>query len=139
MTGLLLMLSIYITIYLRNFDLTDLIFSSFIMACILYYPVAFIFQRIQLLRWLKKIDKETSDVYHFKFDENGYTYKTEKYTTELKWNYFENFEYNEKEAVIYLYTKNKRLADIVTSRLLKRDNFEKIAALIETNVSPRYN
>ena len=135
-TGFLLMLGIYLTIYLRSYGLKDLIFLSFITACILYYPVTFVFQRIQLLHWLKKTNHEISDVYHFKFDENGYTYKTEKYTTELKWNYFENFEYNEKEAVIYLYIKNKKLADIMTSRLLKNGNFEKILALIQANVSP---
>ncbi|HLO37113.1 MAG TPA: hypothetical protein VK173_01345 [Lacibacter sp.] len=137
MTTLLLMIVIYIIIFMRSYGVTDLIFASTIALCILYYPTAFIFQKIQIMRWLKRLNEETPEDYQFKFDENGYSYKTEKYTTELKWNYFESYEINEKEAVIYLYTKNKRLGDIMSSRLLTNGNFEKILVLIQANVTLR--
>jgi hypothetical protein len=135
-TGLLLMLVIFITLSLRSYGLKDLIFSFLLTLWILYYVATLVVQRVKINRWLRNLKNEIPKAYLFKFDENGYSYKTENYTTEFKWSYFEYFEFNEKEAVIYLY-KNKRLVDIMASRLSENGNFEKIFALIRSNIAPR--
>ncbi|MFT3844626.1 MAG: hypothetical protein QM725_06215 [Lacibacter sp.] len=131
---------IFVQLYLFISDgqlpgLFSLLFLGFFLTL---YPVLFFIQWWRLRLWLRKSYKDAPDTYRFKYDENGIYYESEKFNTEIKWEYFSTFELNEQRRAIYLYTKSKNLS-VILERLIGEIHFAEIFLIISTKVKRRYD
>jgi hypothetical protein len=135
----ILMLTINLVSYINNNNSTDLVFCFFFLFVLLIYPLFFIIQKIRLMVWLRKANDEMPNVYEFGFDDHGYSYKSEKFNVDYKWDYFSSYELNKKASAIYLYSKSKQLREIMIKRLIGEDNFKSIEFIIASKLPGRIN
>lgn len=131
------MLTINLISYIKNDNNTDLIFFFFFLFFLLVYPLFFIIQKIRLLLWLRKANDEMPNVYDFGFNDQGYSYKSEKFNVDYKWTYFSSYELNKKGTAIYLYSKSKQLREIMIKRLIGEDHFKSLEFIIASKLPSR--